>query len=427
MKVTVIGLGKIGLPLAVQFALKGQEVVGLEVNKLTVHKINSGEVPFPGEKDLEKNLANALKVGNLHATTDAKESLQRAEVIVVCIPLILNNYFEPDFESIDLVVKNIAKYMQPGTLISFETTLPVGTTRNRFTKILEDGSSLKVGEDFFVVFSPERVFTGRFFSDLSNYPKLVGGVTNLCTNKGVDFYRLVLDFQLRSDLKRENGVWDLQTCENAEFAKIAETTYRDVNIGLANEFAVFARDNNIDINSVIEASNSQPYSHIHEPGISVGGHCIPVYPYFYMFSNPDSSIVKSARRRNELMPSYVVQEIKASIGSLEGLAIGVFGLSYRPGVKEMAYSGSLILLNILKKEGAKVFGIDPLYEHSEIASLGFNPIKDFRKIEGVIIHTAHEDFKGLNFNEFEKLKFIFDGRKLLSKGTIDKRIAFMSF
>jgi UDP-N-acetyl-D-glucosamine dehydrogenase len=427
MKVTVIGLGKIGLPLAVQFALKGQEVVGLDVNNLTVQKINSGEEPFPGEKDLEKNLLEALKIGNFYATTDAKESLQSAEVILVCIPLILNNSFEPDFESIDLVVKNIAKYIQPGTLISFETTLPVGTTRNRFTKIIEDGSSLKVGVDFFVVFSPERVFTGRFFSDLSNYPKLVGGVTNICASKGIDFYKLVLDFQHRSDLKLPNGVWDLQTCENAEFAKIAETTYRDVNIGLANEFAVFARMKNIDINSVIEASNSQPYSHIHEPGISVGGHCIPVYPYFYMYSNPDSSIVKSARLRNESMPSYVIQEIKSSLGSLEGLNIGVFGLSYRPGVKEMAYSGSVALLKILKKEGAKVFGIDPLYENREIASLGFDPIEDFRELEGVIIHTAHKEFQEINFNEFEKLKFIFDGRKLISKETIGEQIVFMSF
>jgi nucleotide sugar dehydrogenase len=324
-------------------------------------------------------------------------------------------------------VKNIAKYIQPGTLISFETTLPVGTTRNRFTKIIEDGSSLKVGVDFFVVFSPERVFTGRFFSDLSNYPKLVGGVTNICASKGIDFYKLVLDFQHRSDLKLPNGVWDLQTCENAEFAKIAETTYRDVNIGLANEFAVFARMKNIDINSVIEASNSQPYSHIHEPGISVGGHCIPVYPYFYMYSNPDSSIVKSARLRNESMPSYVIQEIKSSLGSLEGLNIGVFGLSYRPGVKEMAYSGSVALLKILKKEGAKVFGIDPLYENREIASLGFDPIEDFRELEGVIIHTAHKEFQEINFNEFEKLKFIFDGRKLISKETIGEQIVFMSF
>src|SRR5690606_31775712 len=162
----------------------------------------------------------------------------------------------------------------PGTLVSYETTLPVGTTRDRWAPMLEAGSGLTVGEDFHLVFSPERVLTGRVFSDLRRYPKLVGGVDAASTAAGTAFYEAVLDFDEREDLPRPNGVWDLGSSEASEMAKLAETTYRDVNIGLANQFARFADLHGLDVMKVIESCNSQPYSHIHRPGIAVGGHCI---------------------------------------------------------------------------------------------------------------------------------------------------------
>src|SRR5262249_32287279 len=156
----------------------------------------------------------------------------------------------------------------------YETTLPVGTTRNRWAPMLEEGSGLTAGKDFFLVFSPERVLTGRVFADLRRYPKLVGGIDAESARHGVEFYQAVLDFDDRSDLNRANGVWDLGSAEASELAKLAETTYRDVNIGLANQFARFADTVGVDVTKVIEACNTQPYSHIHSPGIAVGGHCI---------------------------------------------------------------------------------------------------------------------------------------------------------
>src|SRR5262245_35450308 len=172
--------------------------------------------------------------------------------------------------------------------------------------MLEAGSGLTAGKDFFLVFSPERVLTGRVFADLRRYPKLVGGVDEVSAERGVAFYEAVLDFDDRPDLTRANGVWDLGSAEASEMAKLAETTYRDVNIGLANQFARFAATHGIDALKVIEASNSQPYSHIHRPGIAVGGHCIPIYPRFYLWNDPEATVVAAARAANAAMPEYAV-------------------------------------------------------------------------------------------------------------------------
>jgi len=411
VNVTVIGMGKIGLPLAVNFAKNGAKVTGLDVQEMVVDLINAGIEPFPGERDLDVFLVECIENGSLVASLDKESSISNAAAIVVCIPLIIDVKGEPDFGNIDELAKAIGSNISLGALICFETTLPVGTTRNRFTVAVEAASGLKVGKDFYVVFSPERVLTGRVFQDLKRYPKLVGGVTEECTKQGVAFYSAFLEFDQRQDLPRPNGVWAMKNAEAAEFAKVAETTYRDVNIGLANEFAVYAASVDVDILEVILASNSQPYSHIHSPGISVGGHCIPVYPRFYMWKNPDAEIVTAARNRNLDMPLRAVAQIKAEIGNLENLKVGIFGITYRPGVKEAAFSGALDLLKYLKAASSIVYGLDPFYSEAEIVKMGFDGVANLSELDGIILHTDHPDFSTLDFENFPKLKFIYDGRR----------------
>jgi nucleotide sugar dehydrogenase len=276
MKIAVVALGKIGLPLAVQFAKKGHHVIGCDVNQKTVDLVNAGTEPFPGEDHLAQFLSETVKSGHLTATTDTTAAVSQSDAVVIVVPLFVDEEGIPDFGWMDAATEKIAQGLKPGSLVSYETTLPVGTTRNRFAPALEKGSGLVAGKDFHLVFSPERVLTGRVFADLRKYPKLVGGVNDESTKAGVKFYEAVLDFDDRADLTEKNGVWDLGTAEASEMAKLAETTYRDVNIALANQFAIFAEGANIDIAKVIAASNSQPYSHIHQPGIAVGGHCIPI-------------------------------------------------------------------------------------------------------------------------------------------------------
>src|SRR5690606_37622311 len=191
---------------------------------------------------------------------------------------------EPDFGWMDAATRSLGEHLSRGTLVAYETTLPVGTTRTRWKPLLEQVSGLTEGEDFHLVFSPERVLTGRVFEDLRKYPKLVGGLSAEGARRAIEFYAAVLDFDERDDLPRPNGVWDLGSAEASELAKLAETTYRDVNIGLANQFARYSEQIGVDVYQVIDASNSQPYSHIHRPGIAVGGHCIPVYPRLYLWN-----------------------------------------------------------------------------------------------------------------------------------------------
>jgi nucleotide sugar dehydrogenase len=346
--------------------------------------------------------------------TDNSAAVSKSEVIIVVVPLFVNTDASPDFRALDAVTRDIGKSIQRGTLVSYETTLPIGTTRERFLPVLEELSGLIAGKDFNLVFSPERVLTGRVFSDLKKYPKIVGGVSASCAQAGFDFYSKVIEFDERSDLPKPNGVWVMDSSESAEFVKLAETTYRDVNIGLANQFSKFAIDRNLDIHAVISASNSQPYSHIHTPGISVGGHCIPIYPQFYLWNDPAATIVAAAREVNKSMPAYYVSKLEEKIGNLNGKSILVLGVSYREKVKETAFSGAFDVRDSLLSRGAKPYFIDPLYSQPELMQLGFNSKFDDEDIDGVILHTKHEEFLEYDFQKHSKVTILIDGRNFLA-------------
>ena len=414
MKIALVALGKIGLPLAVQFAMKGHQVIGCDVNQKTVDLVNAATEPFPGEAHLDEYLKQVVGSGHLTATTDTTAAVAQADAVVVVVPLFVDLDGVPDFGWMDAATEKIAQGLKPGTLVSYETTLPVGTTRTRFAPAIEKISGLKAGVDFDLVFSPERVLTGRVFADLRKYPKLVGGVNERSTKAGVDFYNAVLDFDDRPDLTEKNGVWDLLTCEASEMAKLAETTYRDVNIALANQFAIFAEGANIDIAKVIAASNSQPYSHIHQPGIAVGGHCIPIYPRFYLWNDPQATVVRAAREANAGMPEHAVSILASALGSLSGQKITVLGISYRGGVKESAFSGVFPTVEALTKAGATVLVHDPMYTDEEITALGFTPYQIGVAVDGVILQADHVEYKKLTSADFPGVKALVDGRRSLS-------------
>lgn len=414
MKIAVVGLGKIGLPLAVQFAKKGHHVIGCDVNHKTVELINAGTEPFPGEEYLDEYLKKVVDSGHLVATTKTKTAVSECESVVVVVPLFVDNDGVPDFGWMDAATKDIAEGLKPGTLVSYETTLPVGTTRSRFAPMLEKISALKVGVDFHLVFSPERVLTGRVFADLRKYPKLVGGIDASSTQAGIDFYKAVLDFDDRPDLHEPNGVWDMGSAEASEMAKLAETTYRDVNIGLANQFAIFAETANIDIAKVITASNSQPFSHIHQPGIAVGGHCIPIYPRFYLWNHPEATVVRAAREANAAMPAHAVGMLAGALSSLEDKKVAVLGISYRGGVKESAFSGVFPTVTALKAVGANVFVHDPMYSDEEIVQLGFSPYAMGGAVDGVILQADHAEYRKLTSASFPGVKAVVDGRRTMS-------------
>jgi UDP-N-acetyl-D-glucosamine dehydrogenase len=412
MRIAVIGLGKIGLPLSAQFADRGHQVVGVDVNVETVQTINSGVAPFPGEAHLDDHLQRLVAAGRLRATTEYAEAVPDADAVVVVVPLITDKQGTPDFGWMDQATRDLGRNLTSGTLVIYETTLPVGTTRERWKPALEEHSGLVEGVDFHVVFSPERVSSGRVFADLRRYPKLIGGLTPAGAAAAVDFYQATLEFDERPDLARTNGVWDLGSAEAAEMAKLAETTYRDVNIGLANQFAMFAERAGIDIYEVIEASNSQPYSHIHRPGVSVGGHCIPVYPRLYLAGDPEATVVSAAREANLQMPRHAVQTLESEYGDLEGARVAVLGAAYRRGVKETAFSGVFELVAELEARGAQVNVHDPLYTEAELHALGLTAHGLGAPLDAAIVHTDHACYSDLTLADLPGVRVVLDGRGL---------------
>jgi nucleotide sugar dehydrogenase len=276
---------------------------------------------------------------------------------------------------------------------------------------------LTLGDDLFVAFSPERVYSGRIFADLRRYPKLVGGIDEASTTRAISFYNQALQFDQREDLARPNGVWNLGNSEAAELAKLAETTYRDINIGFANELARHADQHDIDILEVIAACNSQPFSHIHQPGIAVGGHCIPVYPHFYLAGDPSAQIPAAARRANDAMPAYAVERLAARLGNLAGLKVAILGLSYRGGVKESAFSGAFATADALLAGGARPVVHDPLYSDEELAAAGMTPYHLGEQCDAAIIQADHSEYRSLRSSDLGGAKVVVDGRRCLDPST----------
>lgn len=413
MRIAVVALGKIGLPLAAQFADSGHDVVGVDVNPAVVDCVNAAVEPFPGEAGLQAALSELVPRGRLRATTDYGDAVPSADVVVVVVPLFVDDTtWAPDFGWMDAATRSIAEHLAPGTLVSYETTLPVGTTRHRWKPLLQQVSGLVEGEDFDLVFSPERVLTGRVFADLRKYPKLVGALSARGARRAREFYESALRFDDRPDLTRANGVWDLGSAEAAELAKLAETTYRDVNIGLANQFALFASSHGIDVYQVIEACNSQPYSHIHRPGIAVGGHCIPVYPRLYLSTDGDADIVRSARLLNASMPDRLVSQAADVLGSLDGLRAVVLGAAYRGGVKETAFSGVFPTAEALRVRGAEVRVHDPLFSDDELRALRLEPYEPGEPVDVAVLQADHAEYRALTPSDLPGVRLLVDGRNI---------------
>jgi UDP-N-acetyl-D-glucosamine dehydrogenase len=400
----VVALGKIGLPLAVQIAGRGHAVVGCDINERVVALVNEGSEPFPGEAGLADGLRAALTAGRLRAQTDTTAAVAEGPELVVCVPpLAIDSEMELDFGAVDAVTEAIGRGLVAGTTVSFETTLPVGTTRGRITTRLEELSGLRAEEDFYVVFSPERVYSGRIFADLATYPKLVGGVGPRSEARGVELYEQFLDAE----------VWPMGSAEAAELAKLAETTYRNVNIAFANELARFADRAGIDLERVIAASNSQPFSHIHRPGVAVGGHCIPVYPHFYMSGDPEARLPRVADEVNRAMPEYAVSLAAEALGGeLPGATVLILGVTYRGGVKETAFSGAFALSELLGAAGATVVAADPFYEDGELRELGFEPW-DGGPVDAAILQADHPEHVALAPADIPGLRALVDGRNAL--------------
>ncbi len=413
--VVVVGGGRMGLPLACVLADNGAKVTVCDVRQELVDDINAGRPPYPEEPGLDEILPRVHASGNLRASTDTSASVRDAQYVVVIVPAHLTPERDIDYHILESASAAVAKGLQRGTLVSFETTVAVGGVRAKLVPVLERESGLKAGEDFFVSFSPERVKANLVFAKLRTTPKIVGGVNSASAAKAEAFYR---DYLVRDADK----VINVDALEAAEFAKLADMLYRDVNIALANELAAYAEATGVDFARVRAAANTCDESGLLLPGIGVGGHCTPVYPYFIIRDGERKGttqrLATAARQINDGQPERNVQRLEAALGPLAGKRVHIMGLAFRPDVKVEIFSSAYPLRDALVARGAIVTIEDPMYTEQELREQGF----DVASIAGlaadaVVLNTAHTAFRAPDFTEWRAagVQVALDGRNQWSR------------
>ena len=357
-KVGVIGLGYVGLPLAVAFSEAGLQTVGFDVDPSKVSSLNNSVSYID---DIESSrLAPLIEASTFHATMDAS-GLADADAVFICVPTPFDKAKTPDLSYVRAAAQIISTVLRPGVLVVLQSTTYPGTTNEVVRPILESGTGMKAGEDFFLAFSPERVDPGNKTWNVSNTPKVVGGLTSAC----VEVARVLLE-----TIVQEPGyVVVVSTPEAAEMAKILENTYRAVNIALVNELAILAHHMNIDIWEVIDAAASKPFGfQKFLPGIGPGGHCIPIDPHYLAWKAREfdfqTQFIEIAADVNAGMAVYVVHRIQDLLNTerktLAGAKVLCLGAAFKPGVSDIRHSRSIRIMEILEEKGAEVSYSDPL-------------------------------------------------------------------
>lgn len=397
LTVAVVGLGWMGLPTACLYAEAGAKVIGVDMNPKIVERISRGE-PTIDEPGLAVMLKKAIRSGRFTATTDSEEAASNADILFIIVPTMIDKQKRADYSSVEDACARIGKNIRAGSLIIFESTCGPGVTERVVKETIEKYSGLQVGQGFGLAYSPIRAMGGRAIQDLQSYSKVVGATDK----KSLEAACAALSVIVKGELIRVKDI------KSAELSKLFETIYRDVNIGLANEFALLCEEIGVDYLETMRAANSQPYSHLHSTGVGVGGHCLPVYPYLLTSEtyalDAKLRIVLDARKINDLMPRHAAKLASDGLRicgkSLKRAKVAVLGISYRPNVKETRFSPSLELISILKKRGARVISFDPLFNASEMENMGLTSEPTIRraieKADCVILTVAHDEFKDMD-------------------------------
>lgn len=409
IKVAVIGCGYVGLPLAVECAKSGVETIGFDIVEDKVKKINSGVNYIADVKD--EDLINLVNNGKLRAVSDYT-IISEVDVIIICVPTPLDRHQQPDIRYVKDSLENVGKYLHKGTTVILESTTYPGTTTELAKPILERESGLICEEDFYLGFSPERIDPGNSVYHTKNTPKVVGGIGKDATDVIEKVYKIFLD----ADILK------VSSPEVAEMGKILENTYRNINVGLVNELAMLCNKMGIDIWEVIEVAKTKPYGfQAFYPGPGLGGHCIPIDPYYLTWKAREygfhTSMIESAMMINDRMPEYCVErtgDILNKLGvTFKDAKVLMLGVAYKADINDYRESPAIEFMLKLKQKECNVDYYDPYiksYEKNGAVYIGIDHINE-EIISGydlVIISTGH---KILDYNMIQKnAKFIFDVR-----------------
>ncbi|QYY42551.1 nucleotide sugar dehydrogenase [Aneurinibacillus thermoaerophilus] len=414
----VVGLGYVGLPLAVEKAKAGFNVIGFDVQKNKVDMVNQG-INYIGDV-VDDDLRRIVQNQKLKATNNFS-FIHEVDAVAICVPTPLDIYQQPDTSYVESSTREIAKYIRPGTLIVLESTTYPGTTEELVKPILEQ-SGLKCGVDFFLAYSPERVDPGNKQYNTKNTPKVVGGVTEECTKVAASMYRAVL----------EGEVHEVSSPAVAEMEKIYENTFRHINIALANEMAILCQKMGIDVWEVIDAAKTKPYGFMpFYPGPGLGGHCIPIDPFYLTWKareyNYHTRLIELAGEINNSMPDFVINRTMEILNqerkSLNGSRITVLGVAYKKDIDDVRESPVLSILKRLELAGAYFDVVDPHVPKFSLNGKNIETVELSKKVlqsaDLVMITTDHSAFDyDLIISES---KVIFDTRNALKNALKDKK------
>lgn len=417
-EVAVVGLGYVGIPLAVGFAEAGCRTLGFDLDQERVRELQSGHSPLttiPSER------ISAAAGNHLLTFTGNKEDLARSEAIIICVPTPLREHLDPDITFILSAGEEIAPVLRKGMLVSLESSTYPGTTREDLCKVLEKKSGLKAGVDFALAFSPEREDPGNEKSILKQMPKVVGGLTPACLERAVELYSRAV-----------SKVVPVSSCDTAEAVKLTENIFRFINIALVNELKRIYTPMGIDIWEVIDAAKTKPFGFMpFYPGPGVGGHCIPLDPYYLSWKarefNLDTRFIQLAGQINRGMPFYVVSHLVEGLNTLslpiQGVRILILGLSYKPNIPDDRESPSYVIMNILKEKGAEVDYYDPfipvIEKHAGPQwagrhSITWNP-ETLDSYTAAVVCTPH---KGVDYSQLaEHIPLIVDACNIVPKNS----------
>ncbi|MCL1799562.1 MAG: nucleotide sugar dehydrogenase [Eggerthellaceae bacterium] len=410
--VGVVGLGYVGLPLAVEKAKAGFKTIGFDVQDEKVDLVNSGQ-NYIGDV-IDDDLAALVKAGMLSATTDFK-TVASCDFIAICVPTPLDSHQQPDTSYIEQSTKEIAKHLKPSTIVVLESTTYPGTTEELVKPLLEEGSGLCCGVDFYLGFSPERVDPGNAVYKTKNTPKVVGAIGKDATEVISAIYEAVL----------EGEITQVSTPRIAEMEKILENTYRNVNIGLINELAMLCEQMDINIWEVIDAAKTKPYGFAaFYPGPGLGGHCIPLDPYYLSWKAREygfhTSMIEASMAVNDRMPIYCVDRAARILNRfskpMNGSSVLVLGVAYKQDIDDCRESPALKVIDELKARGAEVSYYDPWipsfrYREEDYSSIPGLDAQGVGSFDLVIVCTAHSN---VDYGSVQKhAQYIFDAKNAM--------------
>ena len=399
-------MGYIGLPTACMLANNGHEVLGIDVDDEIINKLNSGKLHIE-EPDLEEIFLKAIREKKLRVLS----KIEKSDVYIIAVPTPLSKKNKADLSYVISASEMIKDYIKKNDLVILESTSPPGTTRNIVGGIITKKTGLGAGIDYFLAFCPERVLPGKIIYELVNNDRVVGGIDRKSAEMAKSVYS--------SFVKGNIYLTDIET---SEFVKLAENTYRDINIAFANELSEICNDYNINIWDVIKFANMHPRVNILNPGPGVGGHCIAIDPWFMLENiNKKDTIIEKSRNINDSRPYIISERIIKILKGVENPKVTIFGITYKENVGDTRESPSLVIINELNKKGINVSVYDPVVKNFKGKVLTFE--ESLSDSDMLLLFVGHDEFKEINFDTISKLmrnKNIFDTRNFYNSEELIK-------